>query len=76
VSAVDAAPWFTAVGGRANIREAGAASSRIWLRLADPARIDEALLRTLGVRMTARPGGDLVHLLVADGDAIGQALAA
>ena len=76
LSAVDAAPWFAAIGGRDNLREAGTASSRIWLRLADPARIDEPALRTLGVRMIAHPGGNLVHLLVADGDAVGRALAA
>jgi len=72
---MDAAPWLAALGGRANIVEAGAASSRVWLRLLDPARVDEAGLTALGVRMVVRPSSDAVHLLIGgDADPVAQAL--
>ncbi|MBW8735202.1 MAG: PTS transporter subunit EIIB, partial [Asticcacaulis sp.] len=51
VAAADPAPWFAALGGRDNIAASGAASSRLWVDLADPTRADEAALRQLGVRM-------------------------
>ena len=70
----DAAPWLAALGGRDNVLEAGAATSRIWLRLADPERIDEAALKPLGVRMIARPSDAAVHLIVADAAPIAAAL--
>lgn len=70
----DAAPWLVALGGRDNVLEAGAATSRVWLRLADPERIDEAALKPLGVRMMARPGDATVHLIVADAAPIAAAL--
>ena len=70
----DAAPWLAALGGRANIAEAGAASSRVWLRLLDPARVDEAGLTALGVRMIVRPSADAIHLLVGDAAAVAKAL--
>ena len=70
----DAAPWLAALGGRENVLEAGAAASRVWLRLADPTGIDEAALRPLGVRMIARPGDAAVHLIVADAAPIAAAL--
>ena len=63
---MDAAAWLAALGGRANVVEAGAASSRVWLRLLDPARVDETALTALGVRMIARPSPEAVHLLLGD----------
>ena len=71
---MDGGPWLAALGGRANVIEAGAASSRVWLRLQDPARVDEAGLTALGVRMIVRPSSDAVHLLVGDAAPIAQAL--
>lgn len=73
----DPAPWLAALGGRANVRAAGAASSRVWVELADAARVDAAALDALGVRMTARPGPHALHLIVGnDAEAIAAALKA
>jgi N-acetylglucosamine PTS system EIICBA or EIICB component len=65
----DPAPWQAALGGRDNIRECGAASSRVWLRLGDVDRLDEKMLKRLGVRMIARTADDSVQLLMDDADA-------
>jgi N-acetylglucosamine PTS system EIICBA or EIICB component len=65
-AATDPAPWLAALGGRANVTEAGAASSRVWLHLADAAQLDEAALIALGVRMIARPAPGTVHLIVGE----------
>ena len=62
--AADAKPWLAAIGGRANLIEAGAASSRVWLRLRDPAQVDAAALKRLGTRAIATPTGDVVHLII------------
>jgi len=75
VAVIDPAPWIAALGGRTNVREVGAATSRVWLRLADMGQIDESALQALGVRMIARPGLDVIHLLVADGGAVARAVA-
>ena len=75
VAVIDPAPWIAALGGRTNVREVGAATSRVWLRLADMGQIDESALQALGVRMIARPGRDVIHLLVADGGAVARAVA-
>ena len=64
VTAADPAPWLAALGGRGNIFASGAASSRLWVDLADPARADEAALRQLGVRMIARPSANALHLIL------------
>jgi len=64
VAAVDAKPWLAALGGRDNIAEAGAASSRLWLRLSDPSKMDPAALKALGTRAIATPGVDIVHLIL------------
>lgn len=74
VGPVDPAPWIAALGGRANVREVGAATSRVWLRLADTGQIDESALQALGVRLIARPGRDVIHLLVADGGTVARAV--
>ena len=76
MATVDPSPWLAALGGRDNVLEAGAASSRIWLRLGDPGKLDEVALPALGVRMVARPGGDAVHLIVPDAAPIAAALQA
>jgi PTS system N-acetylglucosamine-specific IIC component len=64
VAAADPTPWLAALGGRGNIAASGAASSRLWVDLADPARADEAALRQLGVRMIARPSANALHLIL------------
>jgi len=64
VTAADPAPWLAALGGRGNIAASGAASSRLWVDLSDPARADEAALRQLGVRMIARPSANALHLIL------------
>lgn len=70
----DASPWLEALGGRPNLIEAGAAGSRVWLSLRDASLIDEASLRTLGVRMLARPAEGSVQLLMADAERVAAAL--
>jgi len=76
VQTVDAAPWLAALGGRANLRGAGAASSRLWLDLADPGAADEAALRALGARAFARPSAHALHVILnADATGVGAALA-
>jgi len=69
VTAADPAPWLAALGGRGNISASGAASRRLWVDLADPARADEAALRRLGVRMIARPSANALHLILGAGAA-------
>lgn len=64
VTAADPTPWLAALGGRGNIAGSGAASSRLWVDLSDPARADEAALRQLGVRMIARPSANALHLIL------------
>jgi PTS system N-acetylglucosamine-specific IIC component len=64
VAAADPAPWLAALGGRDNVSASGAAASRLWVDLADPARADEAALRQLGVRMIARPSANALHLIL------------
>ncbi|HEX7849592.1 MAG TPA: N-acetylglucosamine-specific PTS transporter subunit IIBC [Sphingomonas sp.] len=64
VAAADPTPWLAALGGRDNVTASGAASSRLWVDLADPARADETALRKLGVRMIARPSANALHLIL------------
>jgi len=64
VTAADPTPWLAALGGRDNISASGAASSRLWVDLSDPARADEAALRQLGARMIARPSANALHLIL------------
>lgn len=63
-AAADPAPWLAALGGRANVGAAGAASSRVWVDVADAGKVDEAALAALGVRMIARPSANAVQLIV------------
>jgi PTS system N-acetylglucosamine-specific IIC component len=64
VAAADPTPWLAALGGRGNVTASGAASSRLWVDLADPGRADEAALRQLGVRMIARPSANALQLIM------------
>jgi PTS system N-acetylglucosamine-specific IIC component len=72
---LDPAPWIKALGGRANITGAGAATSRVWIELVDRGSIDQAALAALGVRMTLQDERGL-QLLVADAPALAAALQA
>jgi PTS system N-acetylglucosamine-specific IIC component len=72
-SDADAGPWLDALGGRDNVIEAGSATSRLWLRLADASRLDEAALAKLGVRMVVRTES-AVQLLLKDAEAVAAAL--
>ena len=72
--AVDASPWVEALGGRENVLEAGAASSRVWLRVADASRVDEQGLTRLGVRMITKPTAQTLHLLLSAAEPVAAAL--
>ena len=75
IAKADAKPWLAALGGRDNVVEAGAASSRLWLKLRDPARLDATALERLGTRAIATPGADIVHLILgADAEPIAASL--
>jgi PTS system N-acetylglucosamine-specific IIC component len=72
---VDAEPWLAAIGGRGNLDEAGAASSRIWLKLRNAAAVDRHALAKLGVHAIADPTDGTIHLIVGSrADAIAQSL--
>ncbi|MCK0744068.1 N-acetylglucosamine-specific PTS transporter subunit IIBC [Chromohalobacter nigrandesensis] len=59
--------WLTALGGRGNVQEATAvAMTRLRLRLADAANLDEAALKTLGAQGIQRIDGGLVHVLLGE----------
>ena len=73
-TAMDVGPWLKALGGRDNVLEAGAAGSRVWLKLRDAAGLNEAGLAKLGVRMIAKPAAGSAHLLVANADELAAAL--
>ncbi len=73
-TAMDVGPWLKALGGRDNVLEAGAAGSRVWLKLRDAAGLNEAGLAKLGVRMIAKPAPGSAHLLVANADELAAAL--
>ena len=74
---VDAGAWLEALGGRANVIEAGAASSRLWLQLRDPAKLDRTALAALGTKAIAAPADGIVHLIVGcDAGPIAAGLAA
>ncbi|WP_155263421.1 N-acetylglucosamine-specific PTS transporter subunit IIBC [Sphingomonas segetis] len=55
--------WFNALGGADNVEDLRRRSTRLIVRLADAAKLDEAALKRLGVRAITRSGGGRVHLL-------------
>jgi len=65
---------LAALGGRQNIRELDASSTRVRVGLVDPKAVDERTLRSLGLRGVARPAPGRIHLLI--GPDAGAALAA
>lgn len=58
------AAFAAALGGPGNLLAVDACTTRLRLRLADPARVDEAALRSLGARGVVRPGGDAVQVVL------------
>jgi PTS system N-acetylglucosamine-specific IIC component len=65
---------LAALGGRRNISELGASSTRVRVGVVDPNAVDEPALRALGLRGIARPAPERLHLLI--GPAAEAALAA
>jgi PTS system N-acetylglucosamine-specific IIC component len=65
---------LAALGGRRNLSELGASSTRVRVRVIDPSAVDEPALRALAVRGIARPSPERVHILI--GPAAESALAA
>ncbi|AHG92552.1 PTS system, N-acetylglucosamine-specific IIBC subunit (plasmid) [Gemmatirosa kalamazoonensis] len=72
--AAHASDILAALGGPPAVRSFEAAGGRVLVTVVDGTRIDEAALRTLGVRGVARPSRTSVHLLHADPDALARAL--
>jgi len=56
--------WLAALGGAANVEEYQQRSTRLIVRLADSAKLDEAALKTLGARAVTRSAGGRIHLLL------------
>ena len=59
-----AARVLQALGGRANVVDVAAASTRLLVTLRDDSSLDEAALRSLDLRGIARPAPGRLHLLV------------
>ena len=66
---------LAALGGRANVARAEAASGRVLLDVRDAARIDEAAVLAAGVRAVARVSATRVHLLHDDAAGLAARLA-
>ncbi|HEU4967870.1 N-acetylglucosamine-specific PTS transporter subunit IIBC [Sphingomonas sp.] len=64
VSGTRGEQFVAALGGRANLVEIDACTTRLRLRLADPARIDEPALKALGSRGLFRPGADALQVVL------------
>lgn len=58
------AAWLAAFGGAGNVAEFGACTTRLRLRLNDPARFDEAAARRIGARGVVRPGPDTLQVII------------
>jgi PTS system N-acetylglucosamine-specific IIC component len=55
---------FEALGGSANVRSIEQASSRLRVGVASPAKVDSAVIRTLGLRGVTVAADDCVHVIV------------
>ena len=67
--------WLRALGGAENVEELRQRSTRLILRLADAAKLDEAALKRLGARAVTRSEGGRVHVLLDEPAAEGVAAA-
>lgn len=56
--------FVTALGGPANLVSVDACTTRLRLVLADPAKVDEASLRTLGARGLVRPSAKTLQVVL------------
>jgi len=56
--------WAKALGGKANVADVQQRSTRLILRVADPAKLDEPALKRLGARAVVQSGGGWFHLLL------------
>jgi len=56
--------FVLALGGKENLRTVDACMTRLRLRVADPAKLDEPRLRQLGAKGIVRPGGDAVQVVL------------
>ncbi|QHL91231.1 PTS transporter subunit EIIC [Sphingomonas changnyeongensis] len=59
-----AARFAAALGGPGNLSAIDACTTRLRLRVADQALVDEAALRRLGARGVFRPGGDALQVVI------------
>ncbi|HLK25788.1 MAG TPA: PTS sugar transporter [Caulobacteraceae bacterium] len=70
------AALLAALGGAGNIQRLEAASNRLLVRFADPARLDAVALRALGARGIAETGPGTPQVLLAlDAGGLAAALA-
>ncbi len=56
--------FVAALGGRANLVEIGACTTRLRLIVADPAAVDDARLRALGAMGIVRPSADRIQVVL------------
>lgn len=70
------AEWIAALGGAANIEDLQHRSTRLVVRLADVAKLDEPALKRLGARAVVRSEGGRVHVLLDEttGDQVAAAV--
>ena len=70
------AEWIAALGGAANIEDLQHRSTRLVVRLADAAKLDEPALKRLGARAVVRSEGGRVHVLLDEttGDQVAAAV--
>jgi PTS system N-acetylglucosamine-specific IIC component len=67
--------WLAALGGADNVEDVRQRSTRLILRLTDPAKLDEAAVKQLGARAVTRSEGGLIHVLLDAADAESAAAA-
>jgi PTS system N-acetylglucosamine-specific IIC component len=64
-----------ALGGRANLRDIAAVSSRLRIVLIDPAHIDPAAVQAAGGRGVVRPGEGVIHIVLgAEAEGVADAM--
>jgi PTS system N-acetylglucosamine-specific IIC component len=56
--------WIKALGGAANLLSVDACTTRLRLKIADPARVDEEALRQLGARGMVRPAPQALQVVI------------
>ena len=73
----DVSALLKALGGAGNIASTHSVFSRLRVELKDPAAVDEAALRALGLRGLARPSPKILHLILGpSAEAAGEGLKA